>query len=112
MNASIYAALNQCSTTGLEKEIAHMTTPQGLVVRLYQDHKGWHRIVLFNSDAPSSGMSGVIVQADGEVYYKETAPDHKGNSYTRMLQAVLTVWGIKWYRSNLLTEAGAACYKN
>lgn len=111
MNSTIYNALNQCSTTGLERQIAYMECPTGLVVRLFRDHKGWHRIALFADTAPDGGMSGVIVQPDGEVYYKQTAPHCQGNGYTRMLQAMLTIWGIKWYRSELLTEAGAACYK-
>lgn len=112
MNSSVYAALNQCSTTGLEEQIAYMECPTGQIVRLFRDHKGWHRIVLFNSIAPTSGVSAVLVQADGETHYKETAPTARGNNYTRMLQVVLSVWGIKWYRSTMLTAGGAACYKD
>ncbi|ATN92867.1 hypothetical protein QGX11_gp104 [Pseudomonas phage PPSC2] len=112
MNSSVYAALNGCSTTGLEEQIAYMECPTGQIVRLFRDHKGWHRIVLFESIAPNSGVSAVLVQADGEVHYKETAPKARGNNYTRMLQVVLTVWGIKWYRSTMLTVGGAACYKD
>ena len=111
MNSTVYAALNSCSTTGLEQQIASMECPTGHVVRLFVDHKGWHRIVLFASIAPDSGVSAVMVEPSGEIHYKETAPNARGNNYTRMLQAVLTVWGIKWYRSELLTTAGAACYK-
>ncbi|QXV71825.1 hypothetical protein psageK4_171 [Pseudomonas phage psageK4] len=111
MNSTIYAALNQCSTTGLEQQIAYMECPDGKRVRLYKDHKEWHRIALFESDAPDSGISGVIVQPDGEVYYKQTAPHAQGNGHTRALQAMLAIWGVHWYRSELLTESGAACYK-
>ncbi|AMR57403.1 hypothetical protein vB_PsyM_KIL3b_0158 [Pseudomonas phage vB_PsyM_KIL3b] len=111
MNSTVYAALNRCSTTGLEHQIKSMECPDGKQIKLFVDHKGWHRIVLFDCDAPDSGISGVIVQPDGEVYYKETAPHSRGNNYTRMLQATLTVWNVKWLKSELLTEAGAACYK-
>lgn len=89
-----------------------MTTPKGQRVELYRDHKGYHRIVLFDSDAPDSGLSGVIIQSDGEVYYKQTALHGQGNNYTRMLQAMLTVWGVDWYPSIWQTDAGAACYKH
>lgn len=112
MNCSIYAAPNACTTTGIEEQIAYMETPTGHVVRLLRDHKGWHRVALYTSIAPNSGISAVMVQPDGEIYYKHTAPEARGNNYTRMLQVMLTVWGIKWYRSELLTEAGAACYKS
>jgi hypothetical protein len=88
-----------------------MNFPDGKRAELYKDHKGWHRIVLFESDALDSGISGVIVQSDGEVYYKQTAPFAQGNGLTRSLQALLTLWGVAWYRSELLTDAGAACYK-
>lgn len=112
MNSTVYAALNSCSTTGLEQQIAYMECPTGQIVRLFVDHKGWHRIVLFESLAPSSGVSAVLVQADGEISYKETAPKARGNNYTRMLQTVLTVWGVVWYRSQYQTVGGAACYKS
>jgi len=112
MNCTIWNALNQCSTTGLESQIAYMECPDGKRVRLYRDHKGWHRIALFESDAPDSGVSGVIVQPDGEVYYKQTAQRAQGKGHTRALQAVLSIWGVKWRRSELLTDAGAACYKS
>jgi len=112
MNCTIYAALNQCSTTGYEVEINSLILDNGKQVKLFRDHKGWYRIALFATDAPDSGLSGVIIQADGEVYYKQTASHAQGNNYTRQLQAMLTVWGVKWYRSDLLTDGGMACYKN
>jgi hypothetical protein len=112
MNCTIFAALNQCSTTGYEIEICSQLVADSKQVKLFRDHKGWHRVVLFASDAPDSGLSGVIVQPDGEVYYKQTAKHAQGNNYTRQLQAMLTVWGIKWYASQWQTESGAACYKN
>lgn len=111
MNSTIYAARNQCSTTGLERQINSMECPDGKQIRLFRDHKGWHRIVLFESDAPDSGISGVIVRPDGEIYYKQTARHAQGKGHTRSLQAVLTLWGVKWFKSIWLTEAGAACYK-
>lgn len=111
MNSTIYAALNQCSTTGLERQIKSMECPDGKQIKLFRDHKGWHRIVLFGCDAPEGGVSGVIVQPDGEIYYKQTARHAQGNNHTRSLQAMLTVWNVKWFKSELLTEAGAACYK-
>jgi hypothetical protein len=111
MNSTIYNALNQCSTTGLERLVKSETMPDGKQIKLYKDHKGFHRIVLFLDSAPDSGVSGVIIQPDGEVYYKQTAPHAQGNGYTRMLQALLTVWGVDWYPSLFQTMAGAACYK-
>jgi hypothetical protein len=111
MNCTIWNALNQCSTTGYEVELRSLNLDNGFIVKLFRDHKGWHRVALFESDAPDSGLSGVIIQPDGEVYYKQTATYAQGNNYTRKLQAMLTVWGIEWHRSELLTESGAACYK-
>lgn len=110
MNSTIYAALNQCTTTGLERLIRAEQLPNGQWIRLFKDHKAWHRIALFESDAPDSGISGVIVEPSGEIHYKQTAPYAQGNRYTRHLQSILTIWGVHWYRSELLTEAGAACY--
>lgn len=112
MNCTIWNARNQCSTTGYELEIRSQVCPDGKVVKLFRDHKGWHRIALFADSAPDSGMSGVIVMPCGEVYYKQTARYAQGNGYTRQLQAMLTVWGIKWYPSPFQTESGAACYKS
>jgi hypothetical protein len=112
MNSTIYNALNQCSTTGLERLVKSEDTPDGKQIKLYKDHKGFYRIVLFGSNAPDSGLSGVIIQPDGEVYYKQTAPHAQGNNYTRMLQAQLTLWGVDWYPSMFQTSSGAACYKN
>ena len=111
MNSTIYAALNQCSTTGLERLVRSIPYPDGKLVEVYRDHKGLHRVVLFEGVAPMRGVSGLIVLPDGEVYYKETAPQCRGNNYTRILQVVLTLCGIFWYKSENLTTAGAACYK-
>lgn len=112
MNCTIWNALNQCSTTGYEIEICSQMVANGMYVRVFRDHKGWHRIALFESDAPDSGISGVIVMPCGEIYYKQTARHAQGNGYTRQLQAMLTVLGIKWYASQWQTESGAACYKS
>lgn len=111
MNSSIYSALNQCTTTGLERLVKSETLPDGKQIKLYRDHKGYHRIVLFLDSAPDSGVSGVIIQPDGEVYYKQTATYAQGNNYTRQLQGMLTNWGIDWYPSLFQTLSGAACYK-
>lgn len=112
MNSTIYARCNQCSFTGLEREIKRLDNPDGSIVRLFVDHKGWHRIALFTDNTLDSGVSGVVVQPDGEIYYKETVKHARGNDYTRMLQIELTRAGVFWYRSPWLTEAGAACYKD
>lgn len=112
MNSTIYNALNQCTTTGLERLVKASNFLEGKRVELYKDHKGWHRIVLFLDNALEVGVSGVIVQPDGEIYYKETAPHAQGNGYTRELQKLLDVWGVDWYPSGFQTIAGAACYKN
>jgi len=56
-------------------------------------------------------MSGVMVQADGEIHYKETRKASQGQNLTRQLQAQLTAWGVKWFPSQYQTTAGAACYK-
>lgn len=112
MNCTIYAALNQCSTTGYEIELRSQEMPDGKQVKLFRDHKGFHRIVLFADSAPDSGISGVIVMPDGEIYYKQTAQHAQGNGYTRQLQAVLTLWGVHWFPSDWQTTAGAACYKH
>lgn len=112
LNSTIYNALNQCSTTGLERLVKSETLPDGKQIKLYSDHKGFHRIVLFLDNAPDSGVSGVIVQPDGEIYYKQTAPHAQGNNCTRQLQAKLTEWGVDWYPSLFQTTSGAACYKH
>ena len=111
MNSTVYHALNQCSTTGLEVMVKSMTFPTGQLVRLYRDHVGRYRIVAFKTDAHLKGYSGILLMPDGEVYYKETCPSMRGFNTTRQLQACLTAWGIKWYRSQHLTEGGKACYK-
>lgn len=110
MNNTIYHAINQCSTTGLECELKSLTLESGHTIRLFVDHKRWHRIVAFKSIEHSKGYAGVIVMPDGEIYYKETCPAMRGKGITRQLQALLTVWGIKWYPSQYQTAAGAACY--
>ena len=112
MNSTIYSACNQCNFTGLEREIKRLDNPDGSIVRLFVDHKGWHRIALYNSNYLDSGVSGVVVMPDGEIYYKQTAKHAQGNGTTRKLQALLTLWGVFWYRSPWLTDAGAACYKD
>lgn len=112
MSKYIWAALNQCDLTGLEVQVATMETLDGKHIRLFRDHKGWYRIVLFATSAPDSGISAVVVEATGEIHFKHTARHHRGHNYTRNLQAVLTLCGVSWYKSELLTDAGAACYKN
>jgi hypothetical protein len=111
MNKTVMHALNRCTTTGLETLVRDATTPDGKHIKLFKDHKGWHRIVAFKSEAHSVGCSGVIVQPCGEIYYKETCPDMRSNGLTRQLQAMLTVWGVKWFPSQFQTKGGAACYK-
>lgn len=107
---SVYAAMNQCAMTGLERPVRRYTFPDGTDVRLYQDHKGKYRIVAFKSTAHSVGYSGILLEPDGEVHYKETCPAMRGKNSTRMLQGVLTSWKIHWYPSPYQTKAGAACY--
>ncbi len=110
-NDTVYAALNQCKLTGLETLLRQTTTPDASVIRLYRDHRGWHRIVAFKSAAHKVGYSGVLVQSDGEIHYKETCKAMRGRSSTKQLQAMLTKWGVQWYPSPYQTTAGAACYK-
>jgi len=112
MNSTIYAPCNRCSFVGLERELKKVDNPDGSVVRLFVDHKGWRRIALFSDSGQDSGLSGVAIMPDGEIYYKETAKHAQGNGYTRQLQAQATAWGVFWYRSPILSDAGAACYKS
>lgn len=105
-------ALNRCTTTGLEHIVREWATPEGRYIRLFRDHKGWYRIVLFQSEAHSVGCSGVLVEASGEIHYKETAPHMRSQGLTRQLTALLTVWGVHWYPSQFQTTGGQACYKN
>lgn len=111
MNKTVMHALNRCTTTGLESLVREWATPEGHHIRLFRDHKAWHRIVIFKSDAHTVGYSGVIVEDSGEIHYKETAPDMRSQGVTRQLQAMLTVWGVKWYPSQYQTTGGKACYK-
>lgn len=108
---SVYAAQNECQMTGLERLIHQVTTPEGPHIKLFRDHKGNHRIVAFKTDAHRVGYSGVFVQSDGEIHYKETCKSMRGKRTTRQLQGMLSTWGVKWYRSQYLTKAGVACYK-
>lgn len=112
MNHSVYAALNGCVFTGLEVEVQSLILPDTRQIKLFRDHGGRHRIVLFTNDAPQSGISGVIINPDGEIYYKETAYEYRGNNYTRQLQAMLTLWNVLWWPSDSQSEAGASCYRN
>lgn len=112
MDKTVYHALNQCSMTGLERLVRQATMPEGPHIRLYRDHKGKHRIVAFKTDAHRVGYSGVLVQADGEIHYKETCRTMRGRATTRQLQAVLTSWGINWHPSPYQTKGGAACYEH
>lgn len=111
MGPSVYAAMNQCSMTGLERPLKRQTMPDGTDVRLYVDHKGKHRIVAFKSRSHSVGYSGVLLDPSGEIHYKETDKAMRGRNSTRMLCAMLTVWKVHWYPSQYQTTAGKACYK-
>lgn len=108
MGPSVYAAQNQCNMTGLERLVKSQTMPDGNHIRLFLDHKGKYRIVAFKSRAHKVGYSGVLVQADGEIHYKETCQSMRHHGTTRKLQSMLTVWGVRWYRSPYQTTAGAA----
>jgi len=110
MNQSVYNALNQCMLTGLETLQRVSTLADGRVIRLFRDHVGRYRIVVFKSVAHNIGYSGVLLNPDGEIYYKRTCPQMRGQGTTRHLQALLTVWGIYWHSSQYVTPAGAACY--
>ena len=107
--ASVYAEQNQCQLTDIESEVNSLVLDEARTVRLFKDYKGRHRIVLFIDGA---GVSGVMTCPDGEIFYKETAPHAKGNRITRQLQAMLTIWGVNWHRSEFQTDAGYACYKD
>lgn len=111
MGPSVYAAMNECNMTGLERPVKRETFPDGTDVRLYVDHKGKYRIVAFKSKAHKVGYSGILLEPSGEIHYKETCPSMRGKASTRMLSSLLTVWEIPWYPSQYQTTAGAACYK-
>lgn len=105
---SVYAPINQCKATGLEKQINHISFPTGDNVYLFRDCFGRHRITLMRK---GENIAGVLLNSSGEIEYKQTCEEHRGNNLTRQLQACLTLFGIHWKRSNTLTKAGAACYK-
>lgn len=111
MNKTVYNALNQCMLTGLETLIRVSRLPDRRIIRLFRDHVGRYRIVIFKSEAHNVGYSGVIVSPCGEIFYKQTCPDMRGQGTTRQLQAMLTVWDVLWYPSEHQTKAGKSCYK-
>lgn len=108
MNETICNAENACRFTGTERLVEFVRVNKTDKVRLFRDNYGQHRIVYF---AQGQGVSAVLLNADGSIKYKHTMPSHRGHNMTRQLQALLTVWGIKWKASDYQTTAGAACYK-
>lgn len=98
--------------TGLEVQVRASKLPDGRIIRLFRDHVDRHRIVIFKTEAHNVGYSGVLVDPDGEIRYKRTCPDMRSQNTTRQLQAMLTVWGVKWYPSEHQTKAGNSCYKS
>lgn len=106
--ALILKPQNECRFTGLETLKTFMRLDKARKVRLYVDNFNQYRVVLSINGKPASA---VLVGKDKVIRFKYTDPDHRGHSYTRELQAMLTVWGIDWRRSDYLTEAGRACYE-
>lgn len=98
--------------TGLECLVRTTTLADGRIIRLFRDHVGRYRIVAFKSAAHNVGYSGVLLHPDGEIYYKRTCQAMRGQNTTRQLQALLGVWGVKWFSSQYLTDAGKACYSD
>ena len=105
---SVYAAINQCKATDLEKLYIVDRISQNQCLYVYKDFIGRYRAVLCINDA---GVSGVLVGKSGMIEHKETAPEHRGKAYTRSICALLSMHGIYWMPSIWQTTAGAACYK-
>lgn len=108
---SVYAALNGCSETGLEQLLIEQVLPTGQIVRVFVDNFKQYRAVIFQSNAPESGYSGVLLNIDGSIRWMHTRPDMRGHKATRQLCAFMTSVGVYWERSEHETIAGQACYK-
>lgn len=108
---SVYAALNGCSETGLEKPHKYEVFPNGEIVRVYVDNFGQYRAVVFKSEAHTVGYSGVLLNVDGSVRWMFTDSAMRGKGTTRQLCCYMSSIGIRWRISEHLTEAGKACYK-
>jgi hypothetical protein len=108
MNETICNAENACRFTGTERLVEFMRINRTDKVRLFRDNFGQYRIVYFSN---GQGVSAVLVGKDKTIRFKYTAPSHRGQNMTRQLQAMLTLWSVKWLASDYQTAAGAACYK-
>lgn len=108
---TVYGALNECSETGLEKLHKFERLPNGQTVRVYVDNFKQYRAVICDSDAPTSGYSGVLLNPDRTIRWMHTRYDMRGSSTVRQLLGYMTSIGIKWKESEHLTEAGKGCFK-
>lgn len=108
---TVYAALNGCSETGLEKPHKVERLPNGQIVRVFVDNFQQYRATISESEAPETGYSGVLLNPDGSVRWMHTRADMRGCRATRHLCAYMSSIGIRWRISEHLTEAGRACYK-
>jgi len=110
-NRSVYSPINQCCATGLERMIRKEIMDNGIIIALYKDNFKRYRIVAHKPGMFGvCGFSGVLVSQDGTIEYKETNPADRGKGYTRQLQALLTLYKVKWKPSQYKTIAGASCY--
>lgn len=107
-DCSVYAPINQCKATDLEKLIVVDRPSDSLCLLVYKDFIGRIRAVLLDDDQP---VSGVLLDKTGTIQYKETKKEHSGKKLTRSICAMLTTYGISWQPSEWQTEAGSACYK-
>lgn len=107
-DSSVYAPINQCKATDLEKLIVVDRPTSDLCLLVYKDFIGRIRAVLLDNGEP---VSGVLLDKTGTIQYKETKKEHSGKKLTRSICAMLTTYGISWQPSEWQTEAGRACYK-
>jgi hypothetical protein len=108
---SVYAALNKCSETGLEKPHKQELFPNGQIVRVYVDNFKQYRAVIHESVAHSEGYSGVLLNPDGSIRWMNTAAYMRGHGTVKQLLGYMSSIGIKWQVSDHLTEAGKATFK-
>lgn len=107
MNHTILNPMNQCTFTGLEKLHSRTEFNDGSV-EVYVDNFNKKRIVFKNGEGI---VSALWLDEYGNILWKYTDENFRGQRLTRQLQCVCSLLGIKWKSSDNLTEAGKACYK-
>ena len=106
---NLLVAPNKCDWISNEKLFRSVQVPDGPLVRVYAGSYNQYRALAI---VDGRAVAGVLLDPDGTIALRVTLFDYQGNHITHTIIKVLKRLNIEVYKSQFLTDAGAACYKS